>query len=481
MPKILTSSSTHNLTPNHAYWLYNGLDCCITAEVHDELITRLEGDTARIYAFERAMQGPALTMQLRGLRVDEKVRQENLEILQKDAEKLKKTAEEECKALGGSGFKWGIGMAPPAPQLMKLFYDRMKLHVYRNKKTKNPTVDKLALARIAKRYPKARKLAGATLTLRDWGKQYEVFSKGLSPNGRFHCTFAVGQANTGRWSSYKDPYGYGDNLQNKDERLRNMFIPDPGMVFVNADLTQSDSRCIAYLANDERYIEAHETRNVHVEACKIFWPAVGWSKDEAENKEIAKLTPADWIPQAKPKAGKKPVFSLYKISKNNQHALNFGTKAKGLAQRIGSTVEKAEEYMERYFKRYYMIPEYHKYVRQCLSDTATLVTPLGRVRQFFGRPWEDATVREAIAFVPQSMTSDILCVGLWRVWKQLDPADAQLLLNGHDSILAQVPIGNLDFVVGEINNLMKVEVPVHGRTLIIPVEIQTGPNWRDLQ
>jgi len=480
MPKILTSSSSKTLSSNHKDWLYNGLDCCITAEVHDELITRLDSDTARIYAFERAMQGPALTMSLRGLRVDEKVRQENLKILQKDAEGLKRTAEEECKALGGPGFKWGIGMAPPAPQLMKLFYDRMKLHVYRNKVTGRPTTDKATLKRIAKRYPKVRTLANATLTLRDWGKQYEIFSKGLSPNRRFHTTFAVGQTETGRWSSYKDPYGYGDNLQNKDRRLRNMFIPDAGMVFVNADLEQAESRCIAYVAGDERYIEAHETGNVHMAACQVFWPDVGWSADAVENKARAKLTPADWIPQQKVKAGKEPSVSLYDMCKRAQHGLNYGLKPKGLAQWVGSTVSEAEDYYARYFGRYPCITQYHEYIRQCLSDTGTIVTPLGRVRQFFGRPWEDATVREAIAFVPQSMTSDILCVGLWRVWKQLDPEDAQLLLNGHDSILAQVPTEKLDFVVGEINNLMKVKVPVHGKDMVIPVELASGPNWRDL-
>src|SRR5258708_35217655 len=50
--------------------IYNGLDCCVTAEVLDVLLPQLDNHTAATYNFSKALQGPALEMRLRGVRVD---------------------------------------------------------------------------------------------------------------------------------------------------------------------------------------------------------------------------------------------------------------------------------------------------------------------------------------------------------------------------------------------------------------------------
>src|SRR5713226_8304156 len=56
--------------------VYNGLDCCITAEILDVLLPQLDDYTAPTYAFSRALQGPVLEMQLRGILVDQSRRQD---------------------------------------------------------------------------------------------------------------------------------------------------------------------------------------------------------------------------------------------------------------------------------------------------------------------------------------------------------------------------------------------------------------------
>src|SRR6267378_3192875 len=50
--------------------IYNGLDCCVTSEVLDVLLPQLDNHTAATYQFSRDLQGPALEMRLRGVRVD---------------------------------------------------------------------------------------------------------------------------------------------------------------------------------------------------------------------------------------------------------------------------------------------------------------------------------------------------------------------------------------------------------------------------
>src|SRR4051812_35378976 len=49
--------------------VYNGLDCCVTLEVLDEL-KRMSNQIPLVYDFERALQAPALEMMLRGFKVD---------------------------------------------------------------------------------------------------------------------------------------------------------------------------------------------------------------------------------------------------------------------------------------------------------------------------------------------------------------------------------------------------------------------------
>lgn len=71
-------------------------------------------------------------------------------------------------------------------------------------------------------------------------------------DGRVRTTWKTGRA-TGRWSS-GDPI----NLQNQPPKLRAMYRPAPGNVFVAADYSAIELRLIALFSGDERYIEAFD-------------------------------------------------------------------------------------------------------------------------------------------------------------------------------------------------------------------------------
>lgn len=462
--------------PSHKHWIYCGLDTCVTAEVMLELQPKLNSNQRRTYDFEQACQGPSLTMQLRGIRIDEPVRVENLKLLKHEALDMRGDLDTLAVKHQGRPFNWGKGYAPSTQQLQKLLYDSMGITPIYHRVTGNRTADKEALAKIAKKNSAAKPICDKSLSLRDWQKQIEVLEKGASDDGRFHFTMAIGQTETGRASSYKDPYGLGDNIQNKDKRLRNMFIPDPGWEMINPDLEQAESRVIAYVAGDEAYIQAHEDGNVHISTAKIFWPDFGFSADVVENAERLKSTPVPWLPGEH--------FTYYDMSKRGQHGLNYGLTYFGLAQWIGSTQEEAKRYWGRYFAAYPMIQEYHKYVAATLKETRKLTTPLGMERQFFNRYWEKPTIREAIAFVPQSVVGQICWLGIWRVWDRWDPDRVKVLQNGHDSMLAQVRPDDLT-IKSLVADALTVKVPVRDfynrkeRMMVIPVEMSSGKNWRD--
>src|SRR5258705_8673398 len=108
--------------------VYNGLDCCITAEILDVLLPQLDDHTASTYAFSRALQGPVLEMQLRGILVDQSRRQDVIDEYYDVIDRLEGQLEQIVLD--------GVGM--PAfslrsiPDHQKLFYGYLGIPTSRN-------------------------------------------------------------------------------------------------------------------------------------------------------------------------------------------------------------------------------------------------------------------------------------------------------------------------------------------------------------
>ena len=125
------------------------------------------------------------------------------------------------------------------------------------------------------------------------------------------------------------------------------------------------------------------------------------------------------------------------------------------------------------------IREWHEEIKTLIETEGVITTPLGMRRQFWGRPYDLATLREAVAFQPQSMVGWILNIGLYNVFQNLERGgDLQILANGHDAILGQVPMGMEKIYEPLILREMEIEVPVKGRIMKVPVDIKWGPNWK---
>jgi DNA polymerase I-like protein with 3'-5' exonuclease and polymerase domains len=141
-------------------------------------------------------------------------------------------------------------------------------------------------------------------------------------------------------------------------------------------------------------------------------------------------------------------------------------------------------FQENYFKAFPCIPKYHDYVRQEIQNSAVLTTLLGRRRRFFGlnfpgygKEMFEATIREAVAYCPQSMTADEIDTGLLRLFNE---HFVELLLQVHDSILLQCWEHEVEAVAAKVKKLLEVHIPlVRGRDFFVPVELKVGWNWRD--
>ena len=135
-----------------------------------------------------------------------------------------------------------------------------------------------------------------------------------------------------------------------------------------------------------------------------------------------------------------------------------------------------EDFQRAYFDAFPGIPKWHRWVAGEIQTNMRLTTNFGRTRYFFGRTNDDSTLREAIAFEPQSCTADRTNLVLWRIWKHMP--QVQLLTQEHDAIYFQAR-EELDPELVSAEAFTHFEIDFShpsGRRLIVPGECKVGWN-----
>lgn len=453
---------------DETYWLYNGLDCVVTADVLQSLMSQVDDTALRTYEFSKALQAPVLEMNLRGLRVNKK---RKLQVIADIVQKIARLEEQLDSiiqdGIGAPGANW---RSPT--QLKTLLYDIMQLPVQKKRNTNGvftATTDEAALEKLAN-YFIAEPICNHILLLRGLGKSLSFLRTGVDPDGRMRTQFNIAGTVTGRFASSATDFDTGTNLQNVTESLRSVFIADPGMMFCNIDLEQGDSRNVGALcwnlfaAEDEAfagsYLNACESGDLHTYVSKIAFPHLPWGT--APDREIAERM-----------AHKHYDYRF--MSKKVGHGSNYLAQPQTVAKHARIPLQIAKDFQALYFAGFPCIPAWHQKVFWQLENLGYLISPFGRRRFFFGRPKDGSTQREAVAHVPQSMTGDEINTGILNLWR----ADkVQLLVQVHDSILFQFPEHLRNEIVPWAVEAIKTKLILErGREFTVPTEASTGWNW----
>lgn len=468
---LLTPESIASLSPDDRYWVYNGLDICVTEEVRQAIQPQLDNISGATYDFSKNLQAPVLEMMMRGLLVDQVHRAKVIKEFEGHLAQL--------EAQLNTMLYEGIGISPPfnwrsPKQLLWLLYDVLNLPVQRKRNSKGvmaPSTDRDALEKLSN-YFIAEPIINHLLGLRDLGKSLGFLRTGIDPDGRMRTNINIGGTNTGRFASSESDYGTGTNLQNVTERLRSVFIADPGMKFANLDLEQADSRNLGALIWDTfvnefgeayagKYLDTCESGDLHTNVCKLSNPQLPWG-DGRTDRQIADM-----------------IFYRDKSYRDGSKVLGHGSNYLGqpvtMAKHTKFPVGLVKVFQMNYFSAFPAIPKYHENVAWQLKEFAHLTTLFGRRRFFFGRPDDAATLREAVAYSPQSMTADEINRGILELWRA---NRVQLLIQVHDSILFQFPEELEDEIVPWALETLKVHLPLRkGRDFCVPTEAMTGWNW----
>lgn len=443
--------------------VYNGLDCCVTAEILEVLLPQLDNHTAATYNFSKSLQGPALEMRLRGMLIDQRRKNEVIDSYVEKIESLERNLER--IVLEGVGLPWFNWRSNA--DLHKLFYEKLGIPVVR--KQGRPTVNREALEKM-EAYLIARPIVAHITAMRDLGKKISVLRTAIDPDGRMRTSYNIAGTNTGRFSSSLSEFGTGGNLQNVEEGLRSIFISDPGYKMAKFDAKSGESFVVGAiewnLFHDPTYLDACESGDIHTATARICWPELSWTGNLKQDKDLAE----------------QPYYRHYSyrfMCKKLGHGSNYDGKAPTLSAQAKLPLTVVSGFQQVYFPAFPAHKQWHEWTENVLRREGKLVTLTGRKRQFWGRRNDGDTLREAIAYSPQGSLADIVNSAMLKVWTK---RDAILLAQDHDAITVQYPEEQEAEVIPAILEQLKFPLPLeHGRTLLIPYDAKVGWNKGEFQ
>jgi uracil-DNA glycosylase len=479
-------------TKKDRYYLYNAKDSLATSQIYSTQRKELvELGVDKIYNNLIQVAPIYRKMEDRGIRID---KTKQMMLLAK-YEGLFHIQEIKCRRLLNRDY-----FNPLSPkQCKEAIFNELGYHKLRGMKTSkdgSPSTDEESLELLmvygeATRSPNFGPMVlSSIIGARKIHKVIEILELHLHPDDRFRCEYNLAGTETGRSSSgettdqliYLDGkkirvINLGHSLQTIGKHgfmidgttygkdLRSMFVPSPGFIFVECDLSGAEARVDRILSG-------------------LFDLSV------FDNPGIHKLT-GSWLYNCAPEDIKKGVLvdgvDRYHMSKTLRHAYERNMGPERMVMMTQRPLRECKDLLNSINKHEPEIKEvFHRaIVRAIDSPEHCLIAPNGRRRDFFDRI-NKRTYNEGISFLPQAIVSDQTKFhGIGKTFCNKEIYEwAALLAENHDSALAEV---RKDKIV-EYGHLYKHNVesePIDFNTctlkrdyrLTIPCEISVGESW----
>jgi len=263
---------------------YCAKDCAVTAAVSAPLAQEVNAHSQwDLLPMEHNLQWVGSGMQRLGMFVDQEKLQEHKHNFQRKLSENRRLTEN----IGPEGFN-----PNSTHQLRRLIFSDWGLTpVKYNEKTGDPSTDDDTLRRILTTYDVDEERRVFIQAIRMVRRYTKLLSTYISPleggelvlgDGRVHPSYNRLPA-TGRYSSS------APNAQNIPGFLRDMFIPEPGHVFVGADADQLELRFIAEEAGADRLIKIiNSGLDPHNETMEIVYGKGIWTLEGAPRERTKK-------------------------------------------------------------------------------------------------------------------------------------------------------------------------------------------------
>lgn len=338
-------------------------------------------------------------------------------------------------------------------QLGEVLFEKMNLPGGKKTKTGYSTS-----AEVLEKLRESHEIIDKILEYRQVTKLKSTYADGMAAyiqaDGRIHSKFNQTITATGRISSTEP------NLQNipirmeLGRRIRKVFIPRDGYVFLDADYSQIELRILAHLSRDEKLIQAYHT-----------------------NEDIHRITASQVFHI--------PFEEVTPEIRRNAKAVNFGIiygiSSFGLSQDLSISKKEAAQYIERYFETYPSIKQYLDNLVKDAKEKGYAVTMYGRRRpvpELSSSNFMQRSFGERIAMNSpiQGSAADIIKIAMVRVNHALKERNlkSRLILQVHDELLIETANEELEIVREILSNEMH-----NAARLLVPLEIDmhSGANW----
>ena len=479
--------------PEEQYWQYNCKDCVVTWEVAENqqiILKKLELDKAM--SFQMELWEPLLNMMLRGMKQDKTARYALKAELATYIASLKSRISTICGR--------PINPAGSAHDLRKFFYTYLGLKPIYNRGAKSSTTDNKALETIARREPLLKGLTELIQHYRSAGVYSSTFvNMPLSADDRMRTMTNLTRVKTFRLSTGKDAFGSGGNLQNIPRNSFARVVYDlggeinleeyavqenttPGNILSEAQgslddgylIRQGDTLICAFALPDIRklFIPDEGYTIIDIDLDRADLQVVVWEAEDVELKQMLREGVDIHSENAK------TVGLIRHDAKQFVHATNYGSSARNLAALFRKTVHEMEVAQNRWFSAHPGIKEWHKRTERemplCSNKLGFRIQFLERCTSMKER---SLLLPKLLAWTPQSTVAIVINQAIINVRKQLP--QLELLLQVHDSYLAQCPTELLPTLLPKALDISQITIP-YDDPLIIPVSAKVSTkSWGD--
>lgn len=343
-------------------------------------------------------------------------------------------------------------------QLGNILFEKLKLPVYKKTK-KGYSTDVDILEKLKPEHPIIEKI----LEYRGFMKLNSTYIEGLivyinEYTHKIHSYFHQTITATGRISSTEP------NLQNiptraeQGKQIKKAFKAQEGNIFIDADYSQIELRILAHISKDKNMREA-------------------FLNEEDIHKQVAS------------KVFNVPLEEVTKEQRTAAKAVNFGIvygiSGFGLAEQLGISRKKAEQYIEQYLEKYKGVKEFMDRIVEKAKEQGYVETLFHRRRYIPELSSNNYMVRQfgaraAMNTPIQGTAADIMKIAMVEVNKKLEEEklNAKLILQIHDELLIECKIEEKEEVKKilkeSMENAVKLSIPLE-------VEVSEADNWYDVK
>lgn len=334
-----------------------------------------------------------------------------------------------------------------------------------DRKTGRETFNDETLFKIASKTPPLRQVCFAIMEYRQLGQALSTVVRAkLDEDGRMRCSFNTAGPETFRWSSSKNAFWRGCNMQNvttgdrgltgaKLPNLRVAFIPDEGCLMWEPDLAGADAQIVAWEADDPLLKQMfREKVKIHAELAKELYGAA-----------------------AGPDGKREP---YYTYAKKLRHAFHYLSGPRTTANSIGIPEAEVAAKQARLRQIHPAVVAWQRRVDNELRTKHALVNRFGYRIICFKRPEDE--LPDMLAWIGQGTVAHIMNRVLLNIRDNVP--DAELLLNEHDSTVGQTPEERWAATKPLLREqFLKVVVP-YPEPLVIPPDLKTSRrSWGEME